>query len=168
MLGSASRFENPGEWWVQIVGRLAPVGAAADPSVQTRTSTAQQELDAMFQRALAEISSDTSPARHLIVRDGSHGQFSLRDRFARPLMVLSALAGAVMLLVWLNVANLMLARTLARRRELSVRIALGATRSRIVRQLMVETLLIAIAGGALGLLVAKWAAKVLATMAMPP
>jgi predicted permease len=167
MLGSASRLENPGEWWVQILGRLAPVGTAPDPSIQRRMSAAQQELDAMYQRALAEISSDTSPARHLILRDGSHGQFSLRNRFARPLIVLSALAGAVMLLVWLNVANLILARTLARRRELSVRIALGATRSRILRQLLVETLLIAIAGGALGLVAAKWTAQALATMAAP-
>lgn len=167
MLGSASRLENPGEWWLQILGRLAPTGAAADQGVATRVSAAQQELDAMFQRALAEISSETSPARHLIVRDGSHGQTSLRNRFSRPLIVLSALAGAVMLLVWLNVANLMLARTVARRRELSVRIALGATRSRIFRQLLVETLLIATAGGAPGLVVAQWAAQTLAAIAVP-
>jgi len=166
MLGARSRLESPGEWWLQIFGRLAPVGAAANPR-PTVISAAQQELDAMFQRALKEISSDTAPARHLIVRDGSHGQSALRNRFARPLIVLSGLAGAVMLLVWLNVANLMLARTVARRRELSVRIALGASRSRIVRQLLVETLLIAIAGGALGLLVAKWAAQTLATIAVP-
>src|SRR4029078_8063261 len=52
MLGSASRLETPGEWWVQILGRLAPVGTAPDPSIQRRMSAAQQELDAMYQRAL--------------------------------------------------------------------------------------------------------------------
>src|SRR5262245_25452135 len=137
MLGSASRLENPGEWWLQIVGRMA------SPAVPRLT--VQHELDAMYQRSLAQIPNGTAHERHLIVRDGSRGQPALQNRFTKPLVVLSALAAGVLLLVCLNIANLMLARTMARRRELAVRIALGATRGRIVGQLLVETLLIAIA-----------------------
>jgi ABC-type antimicrobial peptide transport system permease subunit len=73
--------------------------------------------------------------------------------------VLSALAAGVLLLVCLNLANLMLARTVARRRELAVRIAVGATRDRIVVQLLVETLLMAATGGLLGLILARWAGR---------
>ena len=150
MLASQSRLEDPREWWVSIVGRLKPkVGREA----------AEQELDAMFQRF--------SPGdRHLIALDGSRGRLGLQSRFAKPLVVLSALAGAVLLLVCLNVANLMLARTAARQRELSLRMALGASRGRIVGQLLVETLLIALTGGGLGLLLARWAAQGLTSTAV--
>jgi predicted permease len=164
MLGSPSRLENPGEWWVQVIGRL--VSRDGRELVPSLIAT-QQELDALFQRSLAEISSEASPERHLLLRDGSRGQLSLQNRFAKPLVVLSALAAAVLLLVCLNVANLMLARTAMRRRELSVRIALGASRGRIVGQLLVETLIIALLGGGLGLIVAAWAAQALAGVAAP-
>src|SRR6185503_13060705 len=91
----------------------------------------------------------------------------LQNRFAKPLTVLSALALGVLLLVCLNVANLTLARTVARRRELAVRIVLGATRGRIVGQLLIETLLIGVTGGALGVVLSQWAAQGLASIAVP-
>jgi len=178
MLGAASRLENPGEWWLQIVGRVASrdvpqswdalkgVPYQIQTAVPTRAAV-QQELDAMYQRSLKQIPDATDQERHLIVRNGSRGQPALQNRFTKPLLVLSALAAGVLLLVCLNIANLVLARTLARRRELAVRMALGATRARIVSQLLVETLLIAIAGGALGVVFATWATEALVSLAVP-
>ncbi|HEX7798636.1 MAG TPA: ABC transporter permease [Vicinamibacterales bacterium] len=197
MLNAESRLENPHEWWLQIFGRLADpdalkgvpyksVGGGTDslpPSRDALRRTAvasaeagqsvptvvavQQQLDGLYQRSLALIPNGTAQERHLIMRAGSRGQPSLQNRFTKPLTVLSGLAAGVLLLVCLNLANLMLARTVARRRELAVRIAVGATRDRIVVQLLVETLLIAATGGVLGLILARWAADALASVAIP-
>src|SRR5262245_34747902 len=119
MMGAESRLENPGEWWLQIIGRSrnalkgVPDHAPGAPdavgdglqAVPSRLAI-QQELDAMYQRSLAGIPNGLSEARHLIVRDGSRGQPFLQNRFSKPLVVLSALAAGVLLLVCLNVANL--------------------------------------------------------------
>jgi predicted permease len=158
MHASPSRLENPREWWLQIMGRL-------DRGV-TREA-AEQELDATFQRFSTILPTDWPRDRHVVLLDGSRGRPTLQNRFGRPLAALTALAAAVLLLVCLNVANLMLARTAARRRELSMRTALGASRGRIAAQLLVETLLIAVTGGALGLLLARWGAQALARIAVP-
>jgi predicted permease len=158
MYATASRLENPQEWWIQLVGRLTP---------GVSRQAAEQELDVAFQRFSTSLRIDRPRDRRLVLLDGSRGRPTLQNRFTKPLTVLSALALAVLLLVCLNVANLMFARTAARRRELSVRIALGASRGRIAAQLLVETLLIALTGGAIGVLVAMWGAHALAGMAMP-
>jgi predicted permease len=158
MYASRSRLENPREWWLQIFGRLKH---------GVRREAAEQELDAGFQRFSATLPSDWPRDRRLILVEGSHGRPTLQNRFARPLLVLSGLAMAVLLLVCLNVANLMLARAAARQRELSVRLAVGASRGRIVAQLLVEALLIATIGGALGVLVAAWSGQALASIAVP-
>jgi predicted permease len=158
MYASRSRLENPREWWLQIIGRL---NRSVSPEA------AQQQLHASFEQFSAGLPSDWPRDRRLILLDGSRGRPTLQNRFGKPLVVLSGLATAVLLLVCLNVANLLLVRTAVRRRELSIRTALGASRGRIVTQLLVETLLIAVTGGALGLLLARWGALVLANIALP-
>jgi predicted permease len=145
---------SPVQWWVNILGR-------AKPGVSDRT--AQAALDTQLTsigRALLPVrAGEMIPS--LVLRDGSRGLFEQRALFAEPLTVLMALVGLVLLLACANIANLMLARGAQRQREMSVRLALGAGRARILRQMLVESLLLASIGGAGGLVLGYFGRTIL-------
>jgi len=133
------------EWWVSVMGRARP-------------GVSDAQAEAALNTQLAAVVRATMPVRpgedipHLDLLDGSRGLFEQDQTYAKPMTVLMALVGLVLLLACANIANLMLARGARRQREMSVRMALGAGRARIARQMLVESLLLAGLGGAGGLL----------------
>jgi predicted permease len=141
-------------WLADPASRSVNILGRAKPGVSDRA--AQAALDTQFStivRATLPLhAGDTVPK--LIVRDGSRGLFAQQPVFATPISVLMIFLGLVLLLACANIATLMLARGAQRQREMSVRLALGAGRARIVRQVLIESLLLAAIGGAGGLAIA--------------
>lgn len=134
-------------WWVLMMGRVKR---------GVTTTSAEASLDVTLSAAVRATMPVTNDGQipKLLLRDGSRGQNPAMDDFGKPIDVLMALAGLVLLLACANLANLLLARASARQRETSTRLALGAGRGRIVRQMMTESLLLSLMGGAVGLLLA--------------
>jgi predicted permease len=157
---TGSLLEDPDYWWMLVMGRLKPGVSRAQ---------AQSALEVAFQQAINATLPDRTdrdqPQFRLLA--GSRGQDNLWEAFGTPLFMLVALAGVVLLIACANVASLLLARAVVRRRELSVRLALGAGRWRIVRQLLTEGLALGVVGGALGLVLAYWTRNAIPELLRP-
>ncbi len=149
--------QYPWFWWVRIMGRLAPGTTAAQARASLEPTLQQTAHEGWLGVTKLGGPAPLEPDLPTLVADpGAQGETDTRRRFAQSLHILMGLVSLVLFAACANVANLLLARGAARRRELAVRLALGATRSRLVRQLLVEALLLGLLGAALGLLLAWW------------
>ena len=149
LLSGSDHLHDRGTHWLMCQGRLAP-GVAPEQ--------ARQELNLLIERLVEQF-----PDVHF-----SHNDVGVYPLWRAPqganaylyvlLPMLMALAGVVLLLACANLANLLLVRSLARRREIAIRLSMGASRGRVTRQLLVESALLALGGGALAMLLAQWTA----------
>lgn len=156
-----SLLRKGGDWWVQILGRL-------DPGI--RVESARAQLDSTF-RGVARLGLAAVPERdlpRLALEDGSRGQPEMRQEYVQPLLVLTGMAALVLLIACANLASLLIGRAPARRQEMAIRAALGAGRWRLIRQLLTESLMLGILGGALGYVFASWASDLAARLLPAP
>jgi predicted permease len=149
--------------WLQVMARLKP-GVTPE---QAKASVNVVFKNLLESKIGASISADER--RHALdqrinLQRAARGSSVLREYFGEPLKILMAMVGFVLLIACANVANLLLARGAARQREFAMRIAIGAGRARLIRQLLTEGLLIAVSGAAAGLLLAHWADALLLRM----
>ena len=158
-----SEVQNVGLWWLRVMARLQP---------GVSRTQAQARMDSIFQKSVMDAWEQgtsaghvTSPAPtvypHLVLAPGAQGDEFARRRYRQPLALLMGVVGLVLLIACINVANLLLARSSARQQEFSMRVALGASRWRLVRQLLTESLLMAAMAGAVGSFAAIWSKDLL-------
>jgi putative ABC transport system permease protein len=152
--GERQLISDPQAWWLASIGRLKPGQTAETASAQL----------ASISRGLFEATLpapyDVDDAKHylefkLVATPAASGVSALRRRYETPLWLLLSIAGLVLLIACANLANLMVARAGARQREMAVRLALGASRARLVRQLLAENILLAFLGASAGIALAQ-------------
>jgi macrolide transport system ATP-binding/permease protein len=152
---TAAVYENPNTYWIEIMGRLRP---------GVSRTQAQAVLAPQFHQWVASTATtagERAQLPELVLTPGKGGLSGLRRRYSKPLYVLLTLVGLILTIACANVANLLLARASARRREIALRLSVGASRLRVVRQMLTESVLLASLGGVLGLALAIWGVRFL-------
>jgi predicted permease len=160
-MGSLIGNSSPEVWWLNIMGRAKP--GVSNAAVQAALDPRLAELV----RASLQPGADRTIPK-LDVQDGSRGLFVTKQTFARPVSVLMGVVALVLLLACSNIASLLLARSTARQREIAMRMALGAGRTRVLRGVLTESLLLSALGGVLGVALAFAGCRILPALLANP
>ena len=158
--GEFTSLDQRSSWWLRVIGRPKPGVSPAQAEARLKIlaprvfeATVPPNWKPENQQDYRKRSFDTQPA--------ANGLSYLRKQYSDALAVLMVIVGVVLLIACANVANLLLARSAARQREIAIRIALGSGRGRLMRQLLTESIVLSLAGAALGILFAQWGAHLL-------
>jgi len=168
--GRDSFLDSSGTTFLTVMARLRPDQSHDAATAELRR--AQPQIRDATLREIGRFGSKESIDRYLMtpftLLPAATGASDLRIRYERPLLIIMAVAALVLLIACLNIANVSLARATARHHELSLRLALGASRWRLVRQLFTESLVLSGTGAALGLVLAAWSSRALVRQISTP
>ncbi len=145
-----AKYQDQTNYWVEIMARLRP-GVTRE-----QAESAVAPVFAAFVENTATNDKERADLPILFLQDGGGGLDGLRRQYSKPLYVLMTLVALILAIACANIANLLLARSAVRQREIALRLGLGARRMRVVRQLLTEAVLLALLGGVLGLIIAVW------------
>lgn len=162
-------FANRRSYWAYVFARLKP-GVSIDEALavmNVKYSAILNDVEAKLQTGMSDQTMTRFRARKLVIEPGGRGQSSVRREAREPLTLLLGVTALVLVIACANIANLLLARAAARSGEMAIRLSIGASRRRLIGQLLSESVLLAILGGAAGLLVARWTLQGIAWM-LPP
>jgi macrolide transport system ATP-binding/permease protein len=161
----APYFNDPDTQWAYIIGRVKP--GTSIPALQAKASGLLKQTFAPLKTFTEPRAQKALPNTHVVLTPGGGGIQNMQDDYKDHLKLLQWIAALVLLVACANIANLLLVRGMSRRAELSIRSALGAQRSRIVRQLLTESVLLSGMGGLLGLAISYLGAHALLALAFP-
>jgi len=157
-IADTTSFERRRNYWAYLFARLKPGATieSAKAAINTVYRPILADVEAPLQQGMSPQTMERFKAKEIKIADGRRGQSSVHVQARTPLLLLFATTGIVLLIACANIANLLLARGAGRSTEMAVRLSLGATRARIVSQLLTESCLLALLGGAAGFVVARW------------
>lgn len=161
-----SFLDDTNAYWLMMMGRLKP-DVKLEQAQESVNFTLRQFLTEQAGSQLTEDRQRGIQNTFVTLAPGRGGISGLRTRYSKPLQMLMAIVGMVLLIACANVGSLLLSRAASRKAEISLRMALGATRLRIIRQLLTESMMLAVIGGIVGVLLSHWAVKLLVSLVIP-
>ena len=153
-----NQFHNRRSYWAYVFGRLRP-GVSIDQArsqLNVQYHAIVNDVEAVLQKGMSDQTLARFKAKQVLLEDGARGQSSMDTQASTPLKLLLGVTALVLLIACANIANLLLARAAARSSEMAIRLSIGASRWQLIAQLLTEAVVLAVAGGLAGIVVARW------------